>query len=85
MQCTKAHLPLPIILRSSSFHLSSTSNLLLGSLGHGVEGTAVLEPLNLGLVEGVLELNLVVLAILGVDDHGDGLADSELGAEDVNL
>lgn len=58
---------------------------MLGSLGHGVEGTTVLEPLDLGLVEGVLELNIVGLAILGVDDHGDGLADSELGAEDINL
>ena len=54
-------------------------------LGHGVEGAAVLEPLNLGLVEGVRQLDLELRAILGVDDHGDGLADGELGGEDVDL
>ena len=59
--------------------------LVLGVLGHGVEGRAVLEPLNLGLVEGVRELDLEVLAVLGVDLHGDGLANGELSAEDVDL
>lgn len=59
--------------------------LVLGILGHGVEGRAVLEPLNLGLVEGVVELDVEVLAVLGVDTHGDGLANGELSAEDVNL
>lgn len=57
----------------------------LGVLGHGVEGRAVLEPLNLGLVEGVRELDVEVLAVLGVDTHGDGLANGELSAEDVDL
>lgn len=36
-----------------SFPLIIFRYLLLGGLGHGVEGRAVLEPLNLGLVEGV--------------------------------
>jgi hypothetical protein len=31
------------------------------------------------------ELDLEVLAILGVDNHGDGLANSELSALDVDL
>ena len=59
--------------------------LVLVLLGHGVEGRAVLEPLNLGLVEGVRELDLEVLAVLGVDLHGDWLANGELSAEDVDL
>lgn len=52
--------------------------------GHGVERRAVLEPLDLGLVEGVAQLNIVGLAILGVDTEGHGLADSELSAHQVN-
>ena len=54
-------------------------------LGHGVQGTAVLEPLDLGIVEGVRELDLKGGAILGVNDHGDRLSDGELSAEDVDL
>lgn len=84
MPCTTR--PSPI---SHSHHstppLMSSSYLLLGGLGHGVQGAAVLEPLDLGFVEGVEELDLVVLAILGVDDHGDGLANGKLSAENVNL
>jgi len=60
--------------------------LLLGGLGHGVEGRAVLEPLNLGLVEGVGQRDLERgAAIGGVDNHGEGLANLELGAEKVDL
>lgn len=54
-------------------------------LGHGVKGTAILEPLNLGLVESVLELDVENLTVLGVDDHGDRLTDGELGGENINL
>jgi hypothetical protein len=54
-------------------------------LGHGVEGRAVLEPLDLTLVEGVRELDVEGLAVLGVDPHGHGLANGELGAEKVDL
>merc|ERR1719487_1488966 len=60
-------------------------HLLLGGLGHGVEGRAVLEPLDLALVEGVRKLDLVRLAVLGVNLHGHGLANGELSAEKVNL
>lgn len=52
---------------------------------HSVKSTAILEPLNLGLVEGVLQRNLERLAVLGVNDHGDGLANSKLGSENVDL
>jgi len=37
----------------------SCNHLVLGGLGHGVEGRAVLEPLDLTLVEGVRKLDLV--------------------------
>lgn len=60
--------------------------LLLGGLGHGVEGRTVLEPLNLGLVEGVGQRDLERgAAIGGVDNHGERLANLELGAEKVDL
>lgn len=63
-------------------------NLLLGgsSLGHGVEGGTVLEPLDLGSVEGVGQRDLEgLVTVLGVDNHGDGLSDGELGGEDIDL
>jgi len=45
-----------------------------------------LEPLDLGLVEGVAEGDVEGLATGGgVDTEGDGLADSELGAQKVDL
>lgn len=55
------------------------------SLGHGVQGTTVLEPLDLASVEGVGQLNVEGFAILGMDNEGDGLAGCELSALDVNL
>lgn len=55
------------------------------SLGHGVQGTAVLEPLDLASVEGVGQLDVERLAILGLDNECDGLAGGELSALDVNL
>jgi len=58
---------------------------LFCGLGHGVQGRAVLEPLNLPLVECVRELNFKALAVLGVDNHGHGLANCELGDLEVNL
>lgn len=61
------------------------ANLVATLAGHGVEGRTVLEPLDLGLVEGVVELDVEGLAILGVDAESHGLADLELGAEQVNL
>ena len=54
-------------------------------LRHGVERAAVLEPLDLASVEGVLQLDLESLAILGVHSHGDGLAGLESSAVEVNL
>jgi hypothetical protein len=59
---------------------------LLALLSHGVEGRAVLEPLDLALVEGVRELDVKGLVTVGrVNDQGDGLANSELGSLDVDL
>jgi hypothetical protein len=65
--------------------ISSLAVHLFGGLGHGVKGRAVLEPLNLTLVEGVRERDVEGLAaISGVDNKGDGLANGELSALDVN-
>ena len=52
---------------------------------HGVEGGSILEPLNLGLVEGVAELDVEGGTVLGVDTQSDGLANLELSAEEVDL
>lgn len=60
-------------------------SLVLGLLGHGVQGASVLEPLNLGLVEGLQQLDLKGAALLRVDNHGKGLSNGELGARNVNL
>ena len=74
--------PPPLRLKES---LNIYPSHLCSRLGHGVQSAAVLEPLNLGLVVRVLELDLEGLAVLGVDDHGDGLANGQLGGEDVDL
>lgn len=59
---------------------------LLALLGHGVKSRAVLEPLDLTLVESVRELDVEGLVTIGgVNDQGDGLADSELSSLDVDL
>lgn len=52
---------------------------------HGVQGRSIPEPLELGLVEGVDKLDVEWLAILRVDTEGNGLADSKLGTEKINL
>ncbi len=70
---------LGIIPQKKIFHL------LTSRLGHGVESTAILEPLNLSFVEGVLQGNLVGLAVLGVNNHGDGFAHSKLSSENIDL
>lgn len=44
-----------------------------------------MEPLDLGLVEGVAQLDVVGLTVLGVDTESHGLADLEFSAEQVNL
>lgn len=54
-------------------------------LSHGVQSTAVLEPLDLASVEGVGQLDLEGLAVLGLDDHRKGLANRKLGALQVDL
>jgi hypothetical protein len=59
--------------------------LFLSVLGHGIQGAAVLEPVDLAGVEGVRQGNLESGTILGVDAQGQGLANSQLGAQDVNL
>lgn len=65
--------------------LSHTHDMRLFRLGHGVECAAVLEPVDLAGVEGVLQLDLVGLAVLGVHGHDEGLAGLELGAGEVDL
>lgn len=66
-------------------HVTFWGILVLGLLGHGVESGTVLEPLNLGLVEGVREGDLESLTVGGLDTESDGLANSKLSAEDVDL
>lgn len=59
--------------------------LVLGLLGHGVQGASVLEPLNLCLVESLLQLDFERLAVLGVNSHDKRLSNGELSAGNVNL
>ena len=66
-------------------HLCLIPSLVLGGLGHGVKSRAVLEPLDLSIVEGVGQRDLEGLAAIGgVDNEGKGLARLELGAEDID-
>jgi hypothetical protein len=74
---------IPVLL---VYRVHISRRLLLGSLGHGVQGTSVLEPLNLALVEGVRQLDVERLATVGgVDNHGEGLLNSKLSALEVDL
>jgi hypothetical protein len=54
-------------------------------LRHRVQRAPVLEPLDLRLVVGVGQLDVERAPVLGVHPHGDGLADGELGAHQVDL
>lgn len=54
-------------------------------LGHGVQGAAVLEPLNLCLIESLLQLDFERLAVLGVNSHDERLSNGELSAGNINL
>lgn len=70
----------------SNTHLQPFDLCLGGvGLGHGVQSATVLEPLDLRSVVSVGKLDLEGLAILGVDPHGEGLANLELGAQKINL
>ena len=61
-------------------------NHLSPGLGHGVEGRAVVEPLDLTGVEGVGEGNVVGGgAVGGVDTKSHGFTNGELSAEKVDL
>ena len=61
-------------------------HLVVVLLGHGVESAAVLEPLNLTLIEGVGQRDIERLAaIRRVDSEGDGLAGGKLGSSDADL
>ena len=66
--------------------LKSTYNDLRGvSLGHAVQRTPVLEPLNLTLVESMGELAVPGVAVLRVDSHCDWLTHSQFCAQNVDL
>ena len=55
-------------------------------LGHGVQCTAILEPLNLTLIEGVIQLDVKRLAaICGMHAQSHGFVDGQLGAQQVYL
>ena len=58
---------------------------LLSRLGHRVQRASVLEPLDLGLVEGVVQLDLEGQAILGVHGHRHRLANGKFCAGEVDL
>ena len=59
--------------------------LLLGRLAsHGVKSGSIVEPLELGLVEGVAQRNVVGSTVLGVDTESHRLADSHLSAEEID-
>lgn len=76
---------LPFFFTVVLVHAMQVSLYLCVVLGHGVKSATVLEPLDLAGVEGVGQLDLEGLALLGLDDHGEGLANLELGALQVNL
>lgn len=63
----------------------SVATLVGVLLGHGVQSAAVLKPLDLTGVEGVGQLDVKGLAVLGLDDKGNGAAGCELSGLDVNL
>lgn len=75
----------PRVFCSSSQSSTLISSFLLLRLGHRVQRASVLKPLDLRLVEGVVQLDLEGLAILGVDRHRKGLANGEFRAGKVNL
>lgn len=56
-----------------------------GVLGHGVQGAAVLEPVDLAGVEGVGQGDVESGTALGVHAQGQGLANGQLGAQDIDL
>ena len=59
--------------------------LLLGRLAsHGVKSGSIVEPLELGLVEGVAQRNVVGSTVLGVDTESHRLSDSHLSAEEID-
>lgn len=60
-------------------------NLLAGVLGHRVQGTSVLEPLYLRLVESMCELDVESTATLRVDLERHRLAYCDLCAHEINL
>jgi hypothetical protein len=60
-------------------------NLVLGSLSHRVQGAAILEPFNLGLIKGMKELDVEGLAVFGVHNHSNRLSHSELSSKNINL
>jgi hypothetical protein len=54
-------------------------------LGHRVQCASILEPLDLGLVESVVQLDLERLTVFGVYPESHGLTDCQLRTEQVNL
>jgi hypothetical protein len=54
-------------------------------LSHGVQRATILKPLNLSLVESLRKLAFPRLAILGMNSHGQWLANCQLGAYDVDF
>lgn len=68
-------------------HPSTTLCLCLSSVGlcHGVQSATVLEPLDLRSVESVGKLDFESLAVLGVNLHGEGLANLKLSAQKIDL
>lgn len=70
--CLRSPVPFLYYLLGLKHHLLTTSFLRV--LGHSVQCATVLEPFDLSLVECLVKLNLERLAVLGVYDHGQGLA-----------
>lgn len=54
-------------------------------LCHRVQSRTILEPLNLGSIEGVCQLDVESLSIFGVHSEGHWLANLELCSEQINL
>ena len=61
------------------------SVLVSGVFGHGVQRAAVLEPLDLAVVKGVVQGHVEDLAaVRWVEAHSDGFASGKFGGQDVD-
>ena len=54
------------------------------NLCHLVECGTSLEPFDLAFIEGVVELDIEFVAVLGMYPHGDGVSNAELSRKEID-